>query len=484
MTDGTDKTNAPVPSTMSEPEWEDKYAGIFFHPNSRFYSNWNICVLIVLALDAVIIPFRLSFCNTCFMPVLDVIIDVVLLMDIYIGFHLSYMDEGGLVILRSKIIRHYLSTWLFVDLVSFLPMNIFFYVLAPSLNWLRALRLVKYTKSLTYVKFLDRDHRFNKALLRFLEMNFVVFLLAYWIGCMWFSLGYLEGFGRNSFVPPVSLKNAGLEQQLLSSYYWAFTAMTGSELNPETTIEIFFSASVVFIGLSTYATIIGNVGSLISKFDSSELLYQKKMEDISTYMAYRRLPMKLQQRVLNYYEYLWCRKKGLDEEDMLSTLPESLRTEVSLYLNQDIITKVPFFASCSQDFIRQLVSMLKPRVSIPGECVILQGSLGTEMFFLSSGQVEVLVNDERVIVLSSGSFFGEYALLFPMKKRTATIRTLTYCDLFVLRKKDFERVLAAFPEFEALIRETAIQRLQSRVPHLASSQKPQEQQLPTAASPS
>lgn len=331
-------------------------------------------------------------------------------------------------------------------------------------------------KSLHYAKLLERDKRFQLPLLRLLEFNFGVFLLAHWIGCLWFSLAFVECFGCNRFVPPIILKTADLQSQFLSSFYWAFTAMTGSELEPATKLETIFSAFVIFIGLSTYATIIGNVGSLISKFDSSDVVYQRKMEEISIYMAYRRLPIKLQQRIQNYYEYLWSRRKGLDEEDLLQNLPESLRAEVALFLNQDIITKVPFFASCTQDFIRQIVSMLKPRVSIPGECLILQNSLGNEMFFLSGGHVEVLVDGVAVNILSSGSFFGEYALLFPHEKRTATVRALTYCELFVLRKKDFDRVLAAFPEFEEHLRTTALRRLHSVHPPLAAS--------PTTPSPS
>jgi CRP-like cAMP-binding protein len=57
--------------------------------------------------------------------------------------------------------------------------------------------------------------------------------------------------------------------------------------------------------------------------------------------------------------------------------------------------------------------------------------------------VEVVVGkgeQQKVVAnLGEGSFFGEIALLFE-SKRTASIRAKTYCDLFVLRKADLDKV--------------------------------------------
>jgi len=127
-------------------------------------------------------------------------------------------------------------------------------------------------------------------------------------------------------------------------------------------------------------------------------------------LNYHRIPVKLQERIEDYYEYLWFRKKGLDE-NVLNDLPDSLRTEVKLLLNQDAIKKVPFLSSVRKEVIVMLVTMLKPRVSIPGEFLIWQGAIGGEMYFLSSGHVEVLIDSRSVATLSPGSFFGEYVYL-------------------------------------------------------------------------
>ena len=63
------------------------------------------------------------------------------------------------------------------------------------------------------------------------------------------------------------------------------------------------------------------------------------------------------------------------------------------------------------------------------------------MYFINRGVVVVCSEDGKNIynVLSDGSFFGEYALLFS-QKRSASVKSATYCDLFVLTQEAFQTV--------------------------------------------
>ena len=46
-----------------------------------------------------------------------------------------------------------------------------------------------------------------------------------------------------------------------------------------------------------YATIVGNVGSLLSNLDSTAVSFREKMQSVSTYMHYKQFPTALQRRV-------------------------------------------------------------------------------------------------------------------------------------------------------------------------------------------
>jgi len=60
--------------------------------------------------------------------------------------------------------------------------------------------------------------------------------------------------------------------------------------------------------------------------------------------------------------------------------------------------------------------------------------------------------------LGRGQFFGEIGLLSDMV-RTATVTTVTECELLALEMADFRRLLEAHPDLKATITTVAEQRL-------------------------
>lgn len=57
---------------------------------------------------------------------------------------------------------------------------------------------------------------------------------------------------------------------------------------------------------------------------------------------------------------------GLDETELLADLPTSMKTDIALFLNKEVVEKVPFFKDASENFINVLVRKLKPQVCAPG----------------------------------------------------------------------------------------------------------------------
>jgi CRP-like cAMP-binding protein len=68
------------------------------------------------------------------------------------------------------------------------------------------------------------------------------------------------------------------------------------------------------------------------------------------------------------------------------------------------------------------------------------------MYFVARGEVEIADGDKVVSILGEGSFFGEKSLLLA-EPRSASARALTQCDLYVLEKPDFMKVLRDHPGF-------------------------------------
>ena len=134
-----------------------------------------------------------------------------------------------------------------------------------------------------------------------------------------------------------------------------------------------------------------------------------------------------------------------------------VRPRLDLGLEPDkLVRKVHFLAELSADRIRTITGMLKPYLTMPGEQVITKGETGSEMYFISSGSFLAELEHENV-PMGSGEFFGEIALLAEVP-RTANVRSLGFCQLLVLERRDFMPFLDANPDLKARIEAVAAER--------------------------
>jgi glucose-6-phosphate 1-dehydrogenase len=116
-------------------------------------------------------------------------------------------------------------------------------------------------------------------------------------------------------------------------------------------------------------------------------------------------------------------------------------------LNRETLEKVPLFEGADAVFLASLIMALKPVVFQPADLVIRKGEIGRELYLIARGEAEVLDDAGHVVAtLGEGEFFGEISLL-TSAPRNATVRAKSYCDLFVLDKSEFARVLRERPHF-------------------------------------
>ena len=121
-----------------------------------------------------------------------------------------------------------------------------------------------------------------------------------------------------------------------------------------------------------------------------------------------------------------------------------------------LIARLDILAGLDERQLDQVGRLLRPRLAIPGEVIIRKGERGDAVFFLASGAAEVVLPKQRVR-LGSGEFFGEMALLSG-RPRQADVVALSYCQLLVLRRSEFERFMKSNPEARETINRVAAAR--------------------------
>ena len=196
-----------------------------------------------------------------------------------------------------------------------------------------------------------------------------------------------------------------------------------------------------------FSYVIANVSSLISNLDIARSAYQQRLEEVNSYMRSQHIPSELQHKVRDYYSYLWAKQKGVDVTGALEDIPNGLAQEIRMFLNRDMLSKVTIFKEANELFLRESVRLMKPQVFLPGEYIIRQGEFADCMYFLTSGDVRIVINDAEVARLCPGSPFGETALI-TNQFRNASVISESYGTGYRLIKADFDILRSKYPEFD------------------------------------
>jgi voltage-gated potassium channel len=121
------------------------------------------------------------------------------------------------------------------------------------------------------------------------------------------------------------------------------------------------------------------------------------------------------------------------------------------------VAKVPLFVGLDAARIAEIARLLKREIVPAKYAVVRRGEPADAMFFIMAGEVEVDVQPAPRR-MGPGQFFGEIALLHDTV-RTATVTTVSECELLCLEVADFRRLLDAHPDVRAAITRVAEQRL-------------------------
>ncbi|KAM7285732.1 potassium/sodium hyperpolarization-activated cyclic nucleotide-gated channel 2 [Ixodes scapularis] len=536
------------------------------HPCSNFRFYWDLCMLLLLVANLIVLPVAISFFNddlSIRWIAFNCLSDTIFLLDIVVNFRTGIMhqDNSEQVILDPRMIaHHYIRTWFFLDLISSIPLDYIFLIFIQDysdsfqlLHAGRALRILRFAKMLSLLRLLrlsrlvryvsqwEEVYFLNMAsvFMKIFNLICMMLLIGHWSGCLQFLVPMLQGFPSNSWVAINELEMhslgklsnvSGLSRCMIANcgetcmaqflnmasvfmkifnlicmmllighwsgclqflvpmlqgfpsnswvaineletkywfeqYSWAlFKAMSHmlcigyGRFPPQSLTDMWLTLLSMISGATCYALFLGHTTNLIQSLDSSRRQYREKLKQVEEYMAYRKLPRGLRQGITDYFEHRY-QGKFFDEEAILGELSERLREDVINYNCRSLVASVPFFANADPNFVNDVVTKLKYEVFQPGDVIIKEGTLGTKMYFIQEGIVDIVMSNGDVATsLSDGSYFGEICLL-TNARRVASVRAETYCNLFSLSVEHFNAVLDVYPVMRRTMESIAAERL-------------------------
>uniref|UniRef100_A0A8D1D7G4 Cyclic nucleotide-binding domain-containing protein n=1 Tax=Sus scrofa TaxID=9823 RepID=A0A8D1D7G4_PIG len=448
---------------------EKKKETIVVDPSSNLYYHW----LTVIAVP-VFYNWCLLVCRACFDElqsehlmlwlVLDYSADILYGLDLLVRARTGFLEQGLMVTDADRLWKHYRKTVHFkLDTLSLVPTDLAFFKVGMNYPELRFNRLLKLAR---LFEFFDRTETRTNYPNMFRIGNLVLYILIiiHWNACIYFAISKFIGFGTDSWVyPNISIPEYGrLSRKYIYSLYWSTLTLTtiGETPPPVKDEEYLFVVIDFLVGVLIFATIVGNVGSMISNMNASRAEFQAKIDSIKQYMQFRKVTKDLETRVIRWFDYLWANKKTVDEKEVLKSLPDKLKAEIAINVHLDTLRKVRIFQDCEAGLLVELVLKLRPAVFSPGDYICKKGDIGREMYIIKEGKLAVVAEDgiTQFVVLSDGSYFGEISILNIKgsksgNRRTANIRSIGYSDLFCLSKDDLMEALTEYPEAKKALEE-------------------------------
>ncbi|MCT4645304.1 MAG: cyclic nucleotide-binding domain-containing protein [Carboxylicivirga sp.] len=410
-----------------------------------FIAIWKTIVFLTIVYVAVSIPIELCFHHNYIASAYSKwLISIVFFLDLLLNIKRIKKERKNIECREIENKEWYQYTVIIADLLAALPIDLLFPL--PVFKLLRLLKLVR----LHHIQVGIQHSMIQYAgTFTFITFAFWFALILNALACGWQGLQLTNS--TNGFL-----------SDYINALYWTITTVTTvgyGDITPVSNVQKLYSIFVQILGFGVFTFVIGTVASRLVRKDPARLRFEENVDGLVSLMHFKSLPAHLRDRVMDYYKYMWRNRLGYDETAFLQSLPDNLQTEVALHLKRDIIDKVSIFKDTETAFKREIALLLKPVFITPDNYVFKAGDEANSMYFVVNGELITLSEseDRELTQLRAGDYFGEIALL-KNKRRSATIKALTYCDLYALNKKAFEQVYNKYPDVANTIRATVEER--------------------------
>uniref|UniRef100_A0A8C3A3A6 Voltage-gated delayed rectifier potassium channel KCNH4 n=1 Tax=Cyclopterus lumpus TaxID=8103 RepID=A0A8C3A3A6_CYCLU len=436
-----------------------------------FKAGWDWLILLATFYVAVTVPY-----NVCFAvvggrddasstasrsppSVSDILVEILFILDILLNFRTTFVSTSGQVVYDARsICVHYVTTWLFVDLIAALPFDLLYAFNISVYFGVHLLKTVRLLRLLRLLQKLERYSQYSAVVLTLLMSMFA--LLAHWMACVWYFIGRKEiespGSWDIGWLHELAKRQGSWNSSqyygntYVTSLYFALSSLTSvgfGNVSANTDSEKIFSICTMLIGALMHAVVFGNVTAIIQRMYSRRSLYHTRTKDLKDFIRVHRLPKALEQRMLECFQTTWSVNNGIDVNELLKDFPDELRADIAMHLNKELL-QLPLFESASRGCLRSLSLIIKTSFCAPGEFLIRQGDALQAIYFVCSGSMEVLKDNTVLAILGKGDLIGSDSLTKEQVIKTnANVKALTYCDLQYISLKGLREVLRLYPEY-------------------------------------
>ncbi|ETL38959.1 hypothetical protein L916_09590 [Phytophthora nicotianae] len=455
-------------------------------PRSNEKLGWDALVMVVVLYSAIIVPVQMGFPEIQLGATVRTIggfTDVLFFLDVLHNFFVGYYpdDDENMIRDRLLIAKRYLASWFLPDVLAVIPLDYFLVQSSGSnsdtvddgdsisnaqvlsLRLTRLVRLLRITKLTRLIKLrhfvakIEEAFDLDAVLARVTRLIGQVLLVTHIFSCFWHLIGFTTEDEGVTWMIETDVRDKSVSDRYICSFYWVVATLCGvgyGDVHATNRTERLFSMAVSIVGASGYGLIIGSLTKILENWHRETTTRARKLSMIQAFVRKKRLPRNLKGRLMRYFRHYIAKTSAFDERELLCEFSLSLRGEILHETYKNTFFRIPAFQRLSTQFVLDMAMFIKPLIVVKGDILAREGCVGTEMFILNTGIIEVRRispdhTDWIVVleVLTERGVFGEASLL-QYAPHTNSYTAKATSDLFTLPKEVFDQLIEEFPDAE------------------------------------
>jgi len=288
-----------------------------FDPYSFYMMIWNTTLFIQLMVQLTFKPFCVCFASTrydfvMYYEPLDWF-HIIMFADIFVRMNTIYYEKGEPVARSTKIIRKYVRTRLFWELLGCTNFFIIVYYRITQDDADELIGLIDYVQILLIFLWIWKLNDIEKKITDYLQLSefatyifkigkllMTVVFIAHWVTCVWYLLLKFdakgEKFYRKDIIYPQDMLN-----QYVAAYYWTITVMATvgyGDITPSSTLQRVISIILILFSTCVFAYVVNTIGNIYEERNQIDHSKKIKLVELNEYLRKKNVSRDLS---VNFY---------------------------------------------------------------------------------------------------------------------------------------------------------------------------------------